>query len=133
MKKPPRTLTRQARRTAWLVALAADIIQFVAMPIFGEGWASPLDDVLDLVVGIVLVRLLGWHPALLPALIAELVPGVDLMPSWTLAVAVATWGRKEELSQGDASASSTPPAGSPPPGAGLPPSHAEVLDDEPPR
>jgi len=42
--------------------------------------------VLDLVVGGILVRLLGWHWAFLPSLVAELVPGLDLFPTWTAAV-----------------------------------------------
>jgi hypothetical protein len=32
------------------------------------------------------VRLLGWHWEFLPAFAAELVPGVDLVPFWTIAV-----------------------------------------------
>ncbi len=42
---------------------------------------------LDFAVAAVLVRLLGWHWEFLPAFLAELVPGVDLVPLWTLAVA----------------------------------------------
>jgi hypothetical protein len=33
-----------------------------------------------------LVHLLGWHWEFLPAFAAELVPGVDLVPFWTLSV-----------------------------------------------
>jgi hypothetical protein len=43
--------------------------------------------VLDLVAAAILVRLLGWHWEFLPAFAAELVPGIDLVPFWTLAVA----------------------------------------------
>lgn len=46
---------------------------------------SPADSVLDL-VGFVLIRLLGWHWAFLPSLAAELIPGMDLFPTWTAAV-----------------------------------------------
>jgi hypothetical protein len=56
-------------------------------PLFAEGALSPADDVLDLAVAAVLVNLLGWHWEFLPAFLAELVPGVDLVPFWTLAVA----------------------------------------------
>ena len=55
-------------------------------PLFAEGALSPADDVLDLAVAAVLVRLLGWHLEFLPAFLAELVPGVDLVPFWALAV-----------------------------------------------
>jgi hypothetical protein len=54
---------------------------------FAEGALSPADDILDLAVAAVLVRLLGWHWEFLPAFAGELVPGVDLVPFWTLAVA----------------------------------------------
>jgi len=55
-------------------------------PLFAEGALSPADEVLDLVVAAVLVRLLGWHWEFLPAFVAELVPGVGLVPFCTLAV-----------------------------------------------
>ncbi len=73
-------------RLAWMVALAADAIQIAALPLFAEGAVSPADTVLDLVVGAVLVRLLGWHWAFLPTFAVELLPGFDLFPTWTAAV-----------------------------------------------
>jgi hypothetical protein len=73
-------------RLAWMVALAADAIQIAALPLFAEGAISPADTVLDLAVGAILVRLLGWHWAFLPTLAAELLPGFDLFPTWTAAV-----------------------------------------------
>src|SRR5215472_2489481 len=72
--------------TAMILALSADALQIFALPLFSEGGASPIDDVLDLVVAAILVRLLGWHWEFLPAFAAELVPGVDLVPFWTFAV-----------------------------------------------
>jgi hypothetical protein len=38
-------------------------------------------------MGAVLVYLLGWHWEFLPSFFTKLVPGVDLVPCWTLAVA----------------------------------------------
>src|SRR5437868_4220050 len=73
-------------RAAMILALAADALQIFVFPLFGEGALSPADDVLDLVVAAVLVQLLGWHWEFLPAFAAELVPGVDLVPFWTLSV-----------------------------------------------
>jgi hypothetical protein len=70
-----------------ILAVAADALQIVVFPLFVEGALSPVDDVLDLAVAAVLVKLLGWHWEFLPAFGAELVPGVDLVPFWTLAVA----------------------------------------------
>jgi hypothetical protein len=74
-------------RAAMMLAIIADALQIVVFPFFVEGALSPADDVLDLAVAAVLVRLLGWHWEFLPAFAAELVPGVDLVPFWTLAVA----------------------------------------------
>jgi len=74
-------------QTGLILALAADALQIFGFPLFAEGALSPVDDVLDLAVAAVLVNLLGWHWEFLPAFAAELVPGVDLVPFWTMAVA----------------------------------------------
>ena len=66
----------------------ADALQIVLFPLFGEGALSPVNDLLDIAVGWVLTRQLGWHWAFLPAFVAELVPGLDLVPTWTLAVLI---------------------------------------------
>ena len=69
------------------LAVAADIVQIAAIPLFAEGAISPLDDLLDVAVMAVLIGLLGWNWEFLPSFIGELVPGLDLVPFWTLAVA----------------------------------------------
>src|ERR1035437_664136 len=74
-------------RAALILAIVADVLQMVVFPLFVEGAASPADDVLDLGIGGVLTYLLGWHWEFLPSFVAKLVPGVDLVPFWTLAVA----------------------------------------------
>lgn len=73
-------------QSAMILATAADALQIFVLPMFSEGGLSPADDVLDLVVAFILVRLLGWHWEFLPAFAAELLPGVDLVPFWTFAV-----------------------------------------------
>src|SRR5438067_3566305 len=78
---------RSRFRAAMILAIAADALQIFVFPLFSEGALSPADDVLDLAVAFILVRLLGWHWEFLPAFAAELVPGVDLVPFWTFAVA----------------------------------------------
>src|SRR6266478_3346958 len=78
--------TRSHFRAAMILAMAADAVQIFVFPLFAEGALSPADDVLDIAVAAVLVHLLGWHWEFLPAFAAELVPGVDLVPFWTLAV-----------------------------------------------
>jgi len=79
--------TRWRFRAALILAMAADALQIFVFPLFGEGAFSPADDVLDVVVALGLVQLVGWHWEFLPAFAAELVPGVDLVPFWSLAVA----------------------------------------------
>ncbi len=73
-------------RAAIVLAVAADAAQIFVMPLFAEGAFSPADDLLDLGVAAILVRLLGWHWEFLPAFLAEIVPGVDLVPFWSFAV-----------------------------------------------
>jgi hypothetical protein len=79
-------------KAARLLAIAADVAQIVVFPLFAGGALSPWDDGLDLVVAAILTRLLGWHWAFLPTFFAELVPGLDLVPTWTAAVFFATRG-----------------------------------------
>jgi len=74
-------------RLAMVLAIAADALQLVVFPLFVAGAFSPPDDLLDLVMAALMVRLLGWHWEFLPSFFAKLVPGIDLVPSWTLAVA----------------------------------------------
>jgi len=81
-----RSRPRSRFRAAMILAIAADALQIFVFPLFGEGALSPADDVLDLAVAAALIHLLGWHWEFLPAFLAELVPGVDLVPFWTLAV-----------------------------------------------
>jgi hypothetical protein len=77
-------------RTALWIALAADVVQILLVPAFVEGWFSPANDVLDVVVAVLMFALLGWHPAFLPSFIAELIPVLGLFPSWTVAVLFVT-------------------------------------------
>jgi len=74
-------------RIALIIAMAADALQIILLPLFVEGAESPADDALDAGVGIALMALLGWHWEFAPSFLAKLVPGVDLVPLWTLAVA----------------------------------------------
>jgi hypothetical protein len=82
--------SRGRLRAAWAVALAADCLQVVAFPFFWAGAASPADDVLDLVVAAALTALLGWHWSYIPSFLTKLTPAIDLVPTWTGAVYLAT-------------------------------------------
>ncbi len=78
---PPRPFGK-----ALAVAVAADLLQLVFFPLFAPGVLSPLNDVLDIVVAFTLARLIGWHWAFLPTFLGELLPVIDELPCWTLAV-----------------------------------------------
>ena len=74
-------------RIAFLLALLADALQLAVIPLFVEGAESPAADFVDVAMAGVLYFLLGWHWEFLPSFLGKLVPGVDLVPLWTLAVA----------------------------------------------
>jgi hypothetical protein len=73
-------------RAAMVLAIIADALQIVVFPSFVEGALSPADDILDFGIAALLINLLGWHWEFLPSFLGKLVPGVDLVPFWTLAV-----------------------------------------------
>jgi hypothetical protein len=73
-------------RAAFLLAVLADVLQIFIFPSFVEGALSPAEDVLDFGVAALLINLLGWHWEFLPSFLGKLVPGVDLVPFWTMAV-----------------------------------------------
>ena len=74
-------------RAAMALAIAADVVQIALFPLFIEGAVSPADDLLDLGVAGALTSLLGWHWEFAPSFLAKLVPGIDFVPLWTMAVA----------------------------------------------
>jgi hypothetical protein len=86
-KQALRVIPGARMKAALALAIVADLAQMVVFPLFMEGAASPIDDVVDLCVGGVMTWLLGWHWEFLPSFAAKLMPGVDLIPLWTLAVA----------------------------------------------
>lgn len=71
---------------ALAIAGLSDLLQVVFVPAFVEGAASPFDVVLDAVTAVALLFVLGLKWRLAIALIAELVPGVDLFPTWSAVV-----------------------------------------------
>lgn len=96
-------------RIAMVLAIVADILQFAVFPFVIEGGASPADDILDLSIGGLLTYLLGWHWEFLPSFAAKLIPGVEFVPLWTLAVANVYRKSRAQVSVG-AAAQNRPPA-----------------------
>ncbi len=82
------------------IALGADALQWVLLPLFAGGVAEGADAALDVVVGVVLCWLCGFHAAFLPTFIGEALPTIDLFPTWTLAVLFVTRRSKELRGRG---------------------------------
>ena len=79
-------------RRIWIargLAVLVDLAQVALLP----AELTPLNNGVDVGTAVALVGLLGWHWAFLPTFLAELVPFVDLVPTWTLSVLIATRGR----------------------------------------
>lgn len=92
---PPGRRCLPRARVALFLALAADALQIALLPAVLGGALSPVDDFIDVLVAIAMVVLLGWHWAFLPTFLAEILPIVDLAPTWTVAVFIATRGRRD--------------------------------------
>lgn len=77
-------------RMAWALAVGVDALQvgLGAGTLGASTWL--LDQPLDLLAMGVMWALLGWHWVFLPTFITELLPWVDLAPTWTLAVWLAS-------------------------------------------
>jgi MFS superfamily sulfate permease-like transporter len=72
---------------AFVLAGLADVLSVVLT------WTPPVQWAADVVTAILLFVVLGWQWILLPGLIMEAVPGLDVLPFWVLVVgAVAAWG-----------------------------------------
>jgi hypothetical protein len=85
-------LTRQRVRVAYAVAVTADVLQVVLGPF---GWAFA-DEVLDVTAMILIWRLIGFHPLLLPTFALEFLPVADMLPTWTGCVAIVVALRKRQ-------------------------------------
>lgn len=95
-------------RTAMMLAIVADALQLIVFPAFVEGAFSPAEDVLDLGIAALLTNLLGWHWEFLPSFFAKLVPGVDLVPFWTMAVA-SVWRKAKRVAEAEKAHEQLPP------------------------
>lgn len=82
-------------RIARFIAVGADVLQLGLFPLFAEGFISPLDDALDVLVCFVLTYLVGWHYSFLPSFVVKVLPVADLVPTWTIAVFLATRQKRD--------------------------------------
>ncbi|HLP78021.1 MAG TPA: hypothetical protein VK327_14015 [Candidatus Paceibacterota bacterium] len=75
--------TRELSRTRMFLALAfavvADAVQLFLGP---AGWVL-VDQGIDFVAMVAISVAIGFHPLFLPTFVAEFVPGLDMLPTWT--------------------------------------------------
>jgi len=88
------TLTRRRIQLAFVVAILSDAVQIGLGPL---GWTF-LDEVIDVIAMILTSWLLGFHLLLIPTFLFELIPIVDMLPTWTGCVALLVSLRKKEQS-----------------------------------
>ena len=77
---------------AFAVAVSADAAQLLLGPL---GW-SFADEVLDLVAMVLTIWLLGFHLLLLPTFAIEILPVVDMLPTWTGCVGLVVARRRRQ-------------------------------------
>ncbi len=103
-------LTPGRIRAAMFVAAAADGLQWALAALLGPGILSPIDDILDVAVMLVLARLLGFHLLLLPSFLLEVMPVADLLPTWVGCTLLIIASRKKEQNYGEQPNDPPPPA-----------------------
>jgi len=103
-------LDRRKVIAARTIAVMADAVQVGLLPLFLEGALSAVNDVLDVAVAGILTALVGWHWAFVPSFVAELVPVLNLVPSWTAAVFIATRNSSAAVSAAEPPLSLPPPS-----------------------
>ena len=83
-------LTRKRMFLALAVAVIADALQVLLLPF---AWTFA-ESAVDVVAMALTTWILGFHLLLLPTFVVELVPVVDLIPTWTACVAAVIALRK---------------------------------------
>lgn len=102
MAKP---ITKTRARIALGLAILVDVVQ-IAIQTTGP-FQILVDWPLDLLTALAMMALVGFHWAFLPTFLAEAVPWLDVVPTWTLAVLYAT--RAREVVKTEAPKDVTPP------------------------
>ena len=102
---PKLALTSVRIGLAIAAAMAADGVQVLLGPL---GWAF-FDEIIDVATMILTCYLIGFHPLLLPTFIVELIPIVDMLPTWTGCVALVVILKRKQHQGG----ASQPPVSKP--------------------
>ncbi|HTL18219.1 MAG TPA: hypothetical protein VL793_13365, partial [Patescibacteria group bacterium] len=86
----PRMISRKRIWFSFAVALITDGLQFALGPF---GWVF-VDEGLDVVAMLLISWAIGFHMLLLPTFFVELIPGPDMLPTWTACTAAVVMLRK---------------------------------------
>jgi hypothetical protein len=94
----PPPLTRPRMIAAMSVAVVVDLVQLALGPL---GFLV-IDEALDVITAVVITLSIGFHPLLLPTFIAELLPLVEMVPTWTACtLAVLALRKRAQARQGN--------------------------------
>jgi len=92
-------LTRKRIIIAYAVAVVADLIEFpisaAEFSVVGAGAGEFAAFVVDAIVFGVMTKLLGFHWMFLPSFCVEVIPGLDLLPTWVGCVFLVVRQRKK--------------------------------------
>jgi hypothetical protein len=98
MAKPK--ITRNRIILAFTVAVIADALEFpitgVEATVIGAPEGEAAAGVLDCIVMGIMIKLLGFHWMFLPSFIVEIIPAVDMFPTWVGCVGFVVWQCKRE-------------------------------------
>jgi len=84
-----------SRRRIWLacaIAFVADGLQLLTGPF---GWVG-FDQALDVLVMVLLTMTIGFHPLFLPTFVAEFLPIVENLPTWTACALIVIGLRRKK-------------------------------------
>lgn len=115
---PTPRLTRTRMVFAVGVAVGADALQWGLAPLALAGFF--LDEVVDVIAMVVIVRTIGFHMLLLPTFALEFIPLAGMLPTWT-GCTIAVIALRKNQQQG----SGPPPSGR---AEHAPAKDAEVID-----
>jgi hypothetical protein len=89
-------------KLAFAIAVLADILEFPVIWLESWQWewvilvGRAVGVVLDSCVMFALTKLLGFHWAFVPSFVLEVIPTIDMFPSWVACVAYVVWERKKQ-------------------------------------
>ncbi len=79
-------ISKRRKLVALVIAGCADLLQGVLLPLVIEGGFSPVEWAVDIATAVALLLTVGFKARLALAFTTELIPGLDLFPTWVALV-----------------------------------------------